>query len=197
MTYITENQKKEIDLKYFPNGYFWNTKNFDPTSREKRLNDDFETVEEYEARIKGLRHNNALSFYYHIKNMNKVDFINEINSQYLNNTLENEDNAELWLSLTYDLVLKGFSVAGKIEDVNLRGAFIEWHKLRISELKNQPQQTEADKKVKKEFKDFFNTDVNIEIINNIQKYFKDLKGKKMAYLIYLLHKEYELMRIKG
>lgn len=41
-------------------------------------------------------------------------------------------------------------------------------------------------KPKKEFKDYFNSDINIEVIEKIQKDFKDSIGKKMAYLIYLL-----------
>jgi hypothetical protein len=47
--------------------------------------------------------------------------------------------------------------------------------------------------VKKEFKDFFNTDVNVNVIQSIQKEFKDYKGKKMAHLIYLLHKDFKII----
>lgn len=60
---------------------------------------------------------------------------------------------------------------------------------------NQSQQFEAVKpnEVKKEFKDFFNSDVNINVIQSIQKEFKDYKGKKMAHLIYLLHKDFNII----
>lgn len=55
----------------------------------------------------------------------------------------------------------------------------------------QPQQTEAKKtdEVIKEFKDFFNPDVNIKVVEKIQNDFKDCIGKKMAYLIYLLESD--------
>ena len=60
---------------------------------------------------------------------------------------------------------------------------------------NEPQQTETviPDEVKKEFKDFFNTDVNVNVIQSIQKEFKDYKGKKMAHLIYLLHKDFKII----
>lgn len=48
-------------------------------------------------------------------------------------------------------------------------------------------------KPKKDFKDFFNVDINISVVEKIQKEFKDYDNKKMAYLIYLLHKEFNLI----
>jgi hypothetical protein len=48
-------------------------------------------------------------------------------------------------------------------------------------------------KPKKEFKEFFNTDINIEVIEKIQNDFKDSIGKNMAFLIYLLHKEFKVI----
>jgi hypothetical protein len=131
---ITENQKIEIDKKHFPNGFFYKTKNFDEQKQSQRLNEPFESLELYDARVKNLRHSNALYFFYNIKSMNEGDFITEISNQYLNYTVENTENAGLWLSLTYDLVLKGFTVSGKIEDINLIGAFIDWYNSRIKEL---------------------------------------------------------------
>jgi hypothetical protein len=47
-------------------------------------------------------------------------------------------------------------------------------------------------KPKKDFKDFFNPDVKIETIENIQKVFKDYEAKKLAILIYLLQSEFKL-----
>lgn len=141
MNYITDLQKNEINKKYFPNGFFYIVKTFNPTSylNSKRFKEPFENIIDYEKAVKSVRHSNALRFYWHIKTMNKADFINEINSQYLNYTLENIENAELWLSLTYDLVLKGFSVAGKIEDLNIRSVFIDWYNLKIIEFKDKPE----------------------------------------------------------
>lgn len=59
----------------------------------------------------------------------------------------------------------------------------------------QPQQIDNKNpdEVKKEFKDFFNSDVNVSVIQSIQKEYKDYKGKKMAHLIYLLHKDFKII----
>ena len=59
----------------------------------------------------------------------------------------------------------------------------------IEEVKTQTKPI----KPKKEFKDFFNPNVKIETIENIQKEFEEYDNKKMAYLIYLLHKEFYLI----
>ena len=144
MKYITELQKKEIDKKYFPNGFLYTVKTFNTQSysNSKRCDEPFETLQEYERTVKRIRRTNALRFFSHLKNMNETDFIKEINHQFLDYTLENSKHSELWLSSTYDLVLKGFYIGGKIENINLRGAFIEWHKLKVSELTKQPQQQE-------------------------------------------------------
>ena len=66
---------------------------------------------------------------------------------------------------------------------------------QINALKTIPQQVESIKpdEVIKEFKDFFIPDVKIETINNIQTNYKDLIGKKMAFLIYLLETEFKII----
>jgi hypothetical protein len=48
-------------------------------------------------------------------------------------------------------------------------------------------------KPKNEFKDFFNKDVSIKVIEKIQDDFKEYYGKKMAMLIYLLETEFKLI----
>lgn len=45
----------------------------------------------------------------------------------------------------------------------------------------------------KTFKEFFNADVSDKVIQKIQTEFKDYSGKKLAFLIYLLHKENRLI----
>lgn len=72
--------------------------------------------------------------------------------------------------------------------------YLQLHQIAI-EKKGQLQQTEAvnPDEVKKELKDFFNTNVNVNVIQSIQKEFKDYKGKKMAHLIYLLHKDFKII----
>jgi hypothetical protein len=46
---------------------------------------------------------------------------------------------------------------------------------------------------KKDFKGFFKEHINIDKIEEIQKKYKDFDGKKMAYVIYLLHKEFNVI----
>lgn len=53
---------------------------------------------------------------------------------------------------------------------------------------------ENEKLIKKQFKDFFYSDTKLEIIKSIQNNYKDEKGKKMAYLIYLLDKEFKIIK---
>jgi hypothetical protein len=48
-------------------------------------------------------------------------------------------------------------------------------------------------KSKKTLKAFFNPEVDINIIEKIQNDFKGYKGKKMAFLIYLLHKKFKII----
>lgn len=138
---ITDLEKKEIDKKYFPNGLPYQiptVENFN-YSNSKQFDEQFETLQAYEASVRSLRHINAIRFFNLIKKkINETEFINEINNQYLNYTLENTENSIYWLNLTYDLVLKGFTVVGKIEDINLRGAFIKWYNTTIKD--SQPQQ---------------------------------------------------------
>jgi hypothetical protein len=79
-------------------------------------------------------------------------------------------------------------------------SFLEKRLLEIT-ARNQPAAVKPSEvktqtkpiKQKKEFKDFFNPDVKIEIIQEIQNEFKGYDNKKMAYLIYLLHKDFNLI----
>lgn len=70
--------------------------------------------------------------------------------------------------------------------------FREACKIVISQLLEQSKQPEAVK-TKKEFKDFFNANISIEVIQKIQNDFKDCKGKKMAYLVYLLETDFKII----
>ena len=70
--------------------------------------------------------------------------------------------------------------------------------IKILEINAQyePQQIETvkpDRVLKNEFKDFFKENVSIKVIERIQTDFKDCKGKKMAHLIYLLHKDFNII----
>lgn len=197
--YISDAQKREIDKKYFPNGFPYVITTFKPESysNSKRFYKPFESLQEYEKVVKSLRHRNGLSFFHFIKNMNEADFIKEINNQYLDYTLENTENAEYWLKLTYDLVLKGFSVAGKIEDVNLRGAFINWHNEKIKSIDiKQPQQTETQRPdevlLKNKNIDIFKNDLGFTIFMKMYNLYKDEKNKlaNFSFLFYAMEKEF-------
>jgi hypothetical protein len=57
-------------------------------------------------------------------------------------------------------------------------------------------ETDTNSKQKKLFfKDFFDDRISPDLINNIQQEFKDLEGKKMAILIYLLQNKYRYITI--
>lgn len=189
---ISDAQKKEIDKKYFPNGFFYKVKTFDFIiySNSKRFDEPFESLQEYEKAVKNLRHRNALSFFHFIKNMNEADFIKEINNQYLDYTLENTENAEYWLKLTYDLVLKGFSVAGKIEDINLRGAFINWYNEKIKSIDiKQPQQIKTEKLKKTLFEFIHNVNDKENFLFELKNTFPTEKGKSIRAIINILENE--------
>jgi hypothetical protein len=81
----------------------------------------------------------------------------------------------------------------KIEDVNLILEIISELLLKSNP---KPQQTEPGKKLKpksKTLNEFFKDGTAPEIIKSLQNNYKDYNGKKMAYLIYLLHKEFNLI----
>lgn len=55
------------------------------------------------------------------------------------------------------------------------------------------QEPKQNIKPKKELKDFFINNTKIEIIEKIQKEFKDYNGKRMAFIIYLLESEFKII----
>ena len=60
-------------------------------------------------------------------------------------------------------------------------------------IKIEPTQPSPEKRQKTKgntLKQFFKEEITPEIIETIRSKYKDLKGKKMAYLIYILHKEF-------
>lgn len=143
---ITDAQKNEIDKKYFPNGLFWISDNrmvmhnFN-RNNVKPLDSDFENIENYDLAVKKAWIGNARFFFYEIRELTGDLFIKKINSQYLNYTIENKENAVLWLKLTYDVVLKGvgFKVEG-ITDVDTRANFIEWYNVKIKDAEDYATQ---------------------------------------------------------
>jgi hypothetical protein len=57
----------------------------------------------------------------------------------------------------------------------------------------ETKKTEEVNKSKKTLTTFFHPEISINIIEKIQNDFKDFKGKKMAYLIYLLHQKFKII----
>lgn len=94
----------------------------------------------------------------------------------------------------YLLKHKHHKFTSKENVIKVCEAYIQFLKRKKEEVK-QPQQTETIKpdEVKKDFKDFFNPDIEIKTINSIQTNFKDSIGKKMAFLIYLLDTEFKII----
>jgi hypothetical protein len=90
----------------------------------------------------------------------------------------------------------------KIPHTVMNEAILSIQASMVDDIKT-PQQHEAVKldqvkknksiKPKNEFKDFFNTDVSVKVIEKIQDDFKEYYGKKMAMLIYLLETEFKLI----
>lgn len=94
--------------------------------------------------------------------------------------ITNNPNEEERLQKTFSLIT---AFLNKKEDI---------HSKKIEYPQFEPAIIE-DVELKNEFKDFFNSDIKIEVVEKIQNDFKFLKGKKMAYLIYLLHREFKII----
>ena len=95
-------------------------------------------------------------------------------------------------------VLKNISDMGTPPDPLLFLEYMKWDIKNKSLQTNKTPEPQQAKNIKtdeviKEFKDFFIPDVKIETINNIQTNYKDLIGKKMAFLIYLLETEFKII----
>jgi hypothetical protein len=78
------------------------------------------------------------------------------------------------------------SITQRILSFNKIISFLETER---AELKTNTK-TEVTKKY---FKDFFKESISDSKIQAIQNKYKELNGKKMAYVIYLLHKEFEII----
>lgn len=67
-----------------------------------------------------------------------------------------------------------------------------FHKQQYDIYNNQPN---GKPKLELTFNDFFNKVVSNKTITAIKKEFKELEGKELAILIYLLHKQYQIIEI--
>lgn len=134
---ITDKEKKEIDKKYLPNGFFWyNIKN----EHSEIVLKTFEgSKDKYIELIKKHFSHNATSFISSLRKLEKTKFIEQIEAQFTYYTKEKSGNAEKWLPITKDTILNGGLGVYKVYDNVLRAAFIEWYEFKLSEL--QPSQT--------------------------------------------------------
>lgn len=72
---------------------------------------------------------------------------------------------------------------------------LEYWKTEFNNLKALPPQRSEKPKPELKLNEFFVKDVSIETIKTIQTEFKELEGKELAILIYLLHKEHQIIEI--
>jgi len=130
---ITEIEKKECDKFYLPNGLYYKLQKDTLKNRIKDLDNDFENISQYATALKNLIQSNGLRFFYEIKDLDRVKFIDAINTQF-DYYSETETNMYRWLNLTYDLIIKGFSIAGTV-DIEKQSDFKKWfnEKIRTNE----------------------------------------------------------------
>lgn len=126
---ITDIEKKECDKFYLPNGLYYKLQKDTLQNRIKNLDNDFENISQYATALKNLIHSNGLRFFYEIKDLDRVKFIDAINVQF-DYYSETEQNMYGWLNLTYDLIIKGFSIAGTV-DIEKQSDFKKWFNEKI------------------------------------------------------------------
>lgn len=130
---ITEIEKKECDRFVFPFGLPYNLgKEFE--NKIKELDGNFENTNEYLERLKRLFHSNGLRFFNKLKPLSRHDFIDALDVQY-NYKNETEQNMYGWLNLTYDVIIKGFSIAGTL-DIEKQSDFKKWFNEKIKSNNN-------------------------------------------------------------
>lgn len=126
--HISDIEKKECDRFIFPFGLPYNLGN-EFENRIKELDGKFENTDKYLERLKSVFHSNGLRFFNKIKDLDRIDFIDALEVQY-NYKNETEQNMYGWLNLTYDLIIKGFSIAGTV-DIEKQSDFKKWFNEKI------------------------------------------------------------------
>lgn len=108
--YISETEKKEFDNELLPNGIFYYNVNhsaFD--SILKRLESQFETINDYADTLNTAIHRNGLIFRNSLNGLNRAEVMDSIKVQY-SYYKERCNNMSQWLRVTKDLIIKGFSI---------------------------------------------------------------------------------------
>lgn len=193
LQYISEAEKTQVRNKLLPHWLFYRVEHEVIDIAYKQMNLDFEYVQKYEVLIKQMIRISEKIFFEQIAPLDRKEFITVLNDQYNNYNLKCLDMTD-WLNATYKLITKG-SPRTEI-NIQSKSEFLEWYKEKIKAIKPKaPQQIKTNNtdEVKKEFKDFFNPDVEIETITKIQNEFKEYYGKKMAVLIYLLETKFKVL----
>lgn len=112
---------------------------------------------------------------------NEKDQFNKFISNEIERSQQRIDSQKEFL-----LKMKHHKFESKENDIQICESYINYLEAK------KPSQAKPTKP-KNEFKDFFNTDVSVKVIEKIQDDFKEYYGKKMAILIYLLETEFKLI----
>jgi len=139
--YISDTEKKQLDKELLPNGIFYyevNHSAFD--SILKRLDSQFETINDYKDTLKKAIQRNGLIFRQSLNGLNRVEVIDAIKVQY-SYYKETCNNMSNWLNATKDLIIKGFNIEKKLSK-EIQYDFNTWYdnEISINEL-SKPQQS--------------------------------------------------------
>ena len=148
---ITDKEKDEIfDSIVINRGLYYHLDNQKDRIINKRLKleEDFETKEDFKNAINSLIHTNGVSFYATLKQItNEKDFLEYINKQYLLYNEYTPNNSLNWLKFTKKAIMYGFGILF-IENENLKSSFLKWYHAEIEKIKEYtPQQTEPTKEI--------------------------------------------------
>jgi hypothetical protein len=139
--YISDAEKKDLDKELLPNGIFYyevNHSAFD--SILKRLDSQFETINDYKDTLKKAIQRNGLIFRQSLNGLNRVEVMDAIKVQY-SYYKETCNNMSHWLNATKDLIIQGFDIEKKLSK-EIQYDFNTWfdNEMSINDL-SKPQQS--------------------------------------------------------
>lgn len=153
LKFISQAEKDQIFKEMvFEKGLFY----FSDTNKKRikqayeKLENSFETEEDFIRAVNSLLHSNGLYFYNKLRTIsNETEFIKYIQSQY---DLYNEytpNNSLNWLNFTKKAVMYGFGIL-RIENESLKASFMNWYNERVKTLtpeKTKPMENNVYDKV--------------------------------------------------
>lgn len=139
--HISDIEKKELDNELLPNGIFYyevNHSAFD--SILKRLDSQFETINDYKDTLNNAIQRNGLIFRQSLNGLNRVEVMDAIKVQY-SYYKETCSNMSHWLNATKDLIIQGFDIEKKLSK-EIQSDFNTWYnnEISINDL-SKPQQS--------------------------------------------------------